>query len=110
MQIFRQYYDINVDVICTVSPFKIRYRYVGNRTKPLSGQNPPPTKNPPPLRQKNLSGQNPPSTKIPFWPKPPQTKRPSGKKKIPSCQPPPLPLLSYTSSQMNTMKVTNQPR
>ena len=112
MQIFRQYYDINVHVICTVSPLKIRYRYVGNRTKPLSGQNPPPTKPPPPSGKKKLSGQNPPSTKIPFWPKPPSDKTPLRQKKkntilsTPSSPPPLLHLLSneyYESYKPTTL-------
>ena len=57
--------------------------FFGSRTKPLSGQNPPPTKtpsghNPPPaktlLRQKSPSGQNSSPSKIPLRPKTPADK------------------------------------
>ena len=46
----------------------------GNRTKPPSGQNPPPDKIP--LRPKPPSGQNPPPAKKTLRPKPPSVQNP----------------------------------
>ena len=52
-----------------VCPTFVPYPANGNRKKPPSGQNPPPTKTP--LWPKPPSGQNPPLAKTPLWLKPP---------------------------------------